>query len=314
MKMRNLIYLTIPAIMLALSSCSIETYTLGLEARQPSKSGVNLVGKTVAVAYLASPSGVDTVFNSNISDGFAQALEEDGTPEILQYRLVKLPGGEYASRDSLVNLIMDTECDVVFLFDTPTFGTPTVSEPKPNSAGKKEDEKYVYNVSMPYEVKLYAYDSMNKADTVRSFHGKDTFSAHILGRGDESRGQILGRVMKDISGAATMAGKNVAESFVSTWKPEAFTFTFMDNLEKEWLEGIEHVAASEWGKAISTWEKLLGTKSVRKRSAAEYNIANACYLAGEYELASKWLALSDKDSRMSSLSDVLHKRLQEKLR
>ena len=313
MKMRNLIYLTVPALMLALSSCSIQTHTMGLEARQPSSSGVNLVGKTVAVAYLASPSGVDTVFNSNISDGFAQALEEDGIPDIPQYRLIKVPGGEYASRDTLVNLLMDTGCDVVFLFDTPSFGTPTVSEPQPNSAGKKEDEKYVYNVTIPYEVKLYAYDSMNKADTVRSFHGKDNFSAHILGRGDESRGQILGKLMKDISGAASMSGKSVASSFVSGWKPESFTFTYMDNLENAWIDGLEHAAAFEWDKAITSWESLLGTKSLRKRSAAEYNIALACFLSGEYELASKWLALSDKDAKLP-LSAALHKRLQEKTR
>ena len=53
---------------------------------------------------------------------------------------------------------------------------------------------------------------------------------------------------------------------------------------------------------------LKSSNDLLRRSCAEYNIAVACYMMGEYELASEWLDRSDKDNKLP-LSDGLRKRI-----
>ena len=60
---------------------------------------------------------------------------------------------------------------------------------------------------------------------------------------------------------------------------------------------------------MDIWLELLETNDLLKRSCAEYNIAVACYMLGDYNLASEWLDLSDKDNLLP-LSDALRKRIE----
>lgn len=282
------------AVCLSAASCSIETWSLALETRQPSRSGLDLGGKTVAVAYLEGENGADSTFGRRVSDGFAQVLEADGVPGISQYRMVRREGGDYASRDTLVALLMDCGEDVVFLFDAPMDGVVTVGERRDGD----EAGSFTYPVTVPYAVQLYAYDSM-ASDTVRAFRGSDVLKAEVsVGSGGADEGEIRGQALAALSAIAEEAGRNAAETFVSQWKRETFTFTYVDNFEEEWTDALGMVQDMDFAGAIKEWEKLLGTGSMSKRSAAEYNIAVACYLLGTYDLSSKWLDLSDKDFKL----------------
>lgn len=59
--------------------------------------------------------------------------------------------------------------------------------------------------------------------------------------------------------------------------------------------------------------KLLDTNNNLRRSCAEFNIAAACFLMGDNELALKWLDSSDEDYPIS-LSSTLRKRIQSRTR
>ncbi len=54
------------------------------------------------------------------------------------------------------------------------------------------------------------------------------------------------------------------------------------------------------------------SKDMLKRSCAEYNIAIACLMLGDAELAIEWLDRSDADCKLP-MSDVLRKRLSARL-
>ena len=64
---------------------------------------------------------------------------------------------------------------------------------------------------------------------------------------------------------------------------------------------------------MKVWISLLDTNNPMKRSCAEYNIATACFLMGDNELALKWLNSSDEDYPIS-LSKTLRKRIQTRNR
>jgi hypothetical protein len=51
-----------------------------------------------------------------------------------------------------------------------------------------------------------------------------------------------------------------------------------------------------------------------KRASAEYNIAVACYMLGDFDLALEWLDRSDADNKLPTLSDGLRKRIEARQR
>ena len=66
----------------------------------------------------------------------------------------------------------------------------------------------------------------------------------------------------------------------------------------------------DWKGAMDIWFEFLDVRDVLKRSSAEYNIAVACYMLGDYDLAQMWLDRSDSENKMPTLSDPLRKRIE----
>ena len=97
-----------------------------MEMRYPSKSGLELAGKIVSVVYLENEDVNATSFTEGMADGFAHALEQDyGTGEgsVGVYRMRYQEGEDFTSKESLMNLIIDTVSDLVVLFDPVELGT-----------------------------------------------------------------------------------------------------------------------------------------------------------------------------------------------
>ena len=106
--------------LLALVSCGPSRYVMPIEMRYPSTAGVELAGKVISVTYLENDDAVESLKNKEIAESFASSLEKvyitpnDG---INVYRMSADETADYASRDTLINILMDTGADLVFLFD-----------------------------------------------------------------------------------------------------------------------------------------------------------------------------------------------------
>ena len=119
---------------------------MAVDMRQPSRSGLDLAGKSFAVVYLQNGDEKTGEFNANFANGFAEKLEDEyfgGHRKVALYSIAQQEGAKYASKDTLVNLVMDLNADVIFLVDMPAFGT-------------QESEE------VPFHVNVFAYDSMNQ--------------------------------------------------------------------------------------------------------------------------------------------------------
>lgn len=267
------IYSIIVLFSFLLVSCGPSRYAVQVEMRYPSKSGLELSGKIVSVVYLAVGNQSADLFTSSLADGFAYALENDyGTGEgsIGVYSIEDM-GGRYSHKDTLVNILMDTGSDVVFLFDKVEFS-------KVNEGLQK------------FSLKLYCFDAMNKDENVYSFAGSSVTDA----TGD------------DLQKEAWDAGNTVAGSFKTQWKHEQYSIVYYNS--DKWYDALENAEAYKWKAAMDIWMTLADTGDLLKRSCAEYNIAVACYMLGDYMLASEWLAMSDKDNKLPQ-SDALRKRI-----
>ena len=257
-------------------SCGPSRHAIPVEMRYPSKSGLELAGKIVSVIYSVAGDECADRFNQNLAEAFAKALEKDyGTGEgSVGLHAADNGNGLYSSKDSLFSFIMSTGADLVILFDIPEIGDRTGS-------------------TWPIAVKLYCYDGMDRSEKVHMFSGSTSISA------SDQQEQLQ---------QASDSGRMLAESFVSQWKQEQYSIAYYDSFK--WYEALIKAEEYDWKGAMEIWFTLLDSKDVMKRACAEYNIAVACYMLGDFSLAAEWLDRSDEENRIPTLSDSLRKRIE----
>lgn len=293
--------------LVALQSCDPQAFSMNVEMRYPSSSGMSIDGKSVAVVYLNEDSAKDSVFNECLANGFASAIEKNyfnGAEAVNLYKMPKVGGGVYSNADTLINLIVDTGCDIVFLFDAPEFGNVQIKEQKTSTSGT------YYPVSVPVAIKLYGFDSLSGSDTVRVWTGTRMLSANM--EASLGRQAAADSLWNRIGSSAENLGEVSARTFAPVWKEETYSFIYYESPEA-WLTAAQYASDYKWNEAMKVWISLLDTNNTMKRSCAEYNIATACFLMGDNELALKWLNSSDEDYPIS-LSKTLRKRIQTRSR
>ena len=190
MKTTSIKAIALVSVILALASCAPQAFVIRPEMRGASKSGLNLNGKTMAVVYLTGNENNVNLFNASLAEGFASRLEEDyfgGNREVELFKMPYEPGAVYSSKDTMVNLVLESGKDVVFLFDLPEIGSPIVSDPvKVSSKKMPADSSYSSNVAMTFNTKVYVYDSMNKNDEVLGFTGNKSVATEVFSDGKTS--------------------------------------------------------------------------------------------------------------------------------
>ncbi len=294
---------------LLLISCGPSKYAVQVEMRHPSKSGVNLAGKNISVVYLETDDDVASEFGASMADAFAYRLEEDyGTGEgsIGIYRMRHAKGVNYATKDSLFNILIDTGADLVFFLDTVEFGNMNVGVPSKVSYKTSADSSFVNSVSMPYTIKLYCYDGMDKDDVVQAFGGSSIVRPVVYSDGKDDSTVAAAKAYKAVGPAGWDAGEKIAESFKSQWKHEQYSIVYFES--EKWYKALVLADQYDWKGAIDIWFELLDSKDVIKRSSAAFNISVACYMLGDYSLALEWLDLSDSENKLS-ISDAMRKRI-----
>lgn len=264
--------LLIPVLIALFVSCGPSKHIMYIEMRQPSKAGVDLAGKIVSVVYLETADTDASTFNRGMADGFAYTLEHEyGTGEgsIGVFTMPKEEGKNYSDRETMLDLLVDTDADVVFLLDEVKLGVL--------EAGSS-------SVIVPFTMKMYSFDGMDKSEQVKTFSG----SSSARPDGFE-------------------AGTYLADSFKPQWRTEAYTLAYFDS--EKWYKALDMAESYNWKAAIDQWITLLDTNDPLRRSCAEFNIAVACYMLGDYELAEQWLDRSDADNILPNMSDSFRKRL-----
>lgn len=251
---------------------------IDVEMRHKSKAGLDLTAKNVSIVYSALQDYPYGAFIESLADGFAWSLKEDYQYTIDSVGVFALdtPAADYASRDSLISLIIQTGSDVVLLLDKVHFGdiTGTIS-----------------GVTLPYTLSLRCYDAMNQKDEMLSYNGSSTAVASNL---------------EALANEAWNAGGTLASSFKPQWKHEQYSIYYFNG--EKWLDALLKAEMYDWKGAMDIWFTFLSSNDPLKRSCASYNISTACYMAGDYNLATQWLDKSDKDNPLP-LSQVLRKRI-----
>ena len=173
------------------------------------------------------------------------------------------------------------------------------------------DSSYVSVGSIPFTMKLYCFDGMDKEERVQSFGGTSSARPEVYSSGKDDSTLASTKAWRALGAEGWDAGLLVADSFKSQWKHERYSIVYYDT--EQWYKALEKAEQYDWKGAMDIWMELLGTNDLMKRSCAEFNISVACYMLGDYQLASEWLDLSDKDNKLP-ISDAMRKRIDARKR
>ena len=283
--MKRITIITLALLTLLFSSCSPSYFTMDVELRGASKSGIDLNKKSIAIVYLNNNENIDSTFNAALSEGFAKSLEKEyfgGQNVIDIYALEKEDGGNYSSKDSLVNLIVALEKDLIFFMDEPTISELELTES--NSA------------ILPYTRAMYIYDSYSPKDTVHSVN----YASKLVLPMKTKDVDVIESAISSIPKSAELAGAQAAKKYHSEWTSGRFNLLYYEypNAGK-WYKASTAAYEYRWKDAMDIWISLLDTNNMLKKSSLEYNIALACYIQGNKELALEWLNLSDQHQKLS---------------
>lgn len=290
-------------------SCGPTRHLIHVEMRHPSKSGIDLVGKKIDVVHLENDNDIANRFSEGMADGFAYSLEQEygtGDGSVGIYRMEVMPGGDYASKDTLVNLLMDTGSDVVFLIDTLATGTLKMGGPATVTSPVSVDSSYISTGELPFTMKMYGFDAMNQEEKVFSFAGSSVAVPFAYSDGIQTNAVIMEKAMASLPELGFEAGRSLSNSFKSQWKHEQYSVVYFET--EKWFRAMQHADALQWKDAMDIWFEMLDTNDLMKRACAAYNLALATYMLGDYDLAEQWLDRSDADNKLP-MSDSLRKRI-----
>ena len=300
--------LTLGLAALALAACSPQILTLSVDMRHPSKSGIDLSRKSMSVVYM-DDGQADTTFSNGVASSLARSLEEDYFAGNEAIGIYKIPV-DSVSLDLMHNLVIDSGDDVIFLIGPPTFGEVVVEAPKAVSNPVSVDSAFVSQAMVPYNAKLFVYDSMDKDDKLHVFRGNSILRGQIFSNGVTATEYLKDKALNFKELGAELVGKQISNRFVPTWQTESYSLYYYDGWEgNDWLVAASLAYEMKWKQAADIWMKMVNDGNSAKRACACYNTALAFYMLGDLNLATKWLDRADQVA-MPDLSPGLRKRIE----
>jgi hypothetical protein len=291
---------------LALAACSPQTLTMNVEMRHPSKSGIDLSRKTMSIVYMDAGTA-DTTFSNLVASSLARSLEADYFRGEEAIGVYKIPA-DSINVDLMHRLVMDTGDDVVFLLGVPSFGEVALADPVAVSNARNVDSAFVSTAQIPYNARLYVYDSMGKTDEVNGFRGSSILRVPVYSNGGLTKEVLAEKAVQNIDSGAEMVGSQMSNRFLPTWKTEGYTLYFFDGFNEDWQRAAIYAYDYRWKEAADIWMKYVNANNVEKRACACYDLALAFYMMGDLKLATKWLDRADENATLS-LSPGLRKRI-----
>lgn len=305
--MKRLLYIF--ALLCLAVSCGPTRHVIHMEMRYPSKSGIDFVGKNIAVVRLENGNLTADSFSEGMADGLAYSLEQEyGTGEgsVGIYRMNVTPGADYSSKDTLINLLIDTGSDVVLLIDTLAVGELKMGGLTSVSSPASVDSSYISTGELPFTMKMYGFDAMNKEEKVFSFAGSSVAVPFAYSDGIPAKNVVMERAVASLPELGFEAGRSLSSTFKPQWRHEQYPVIYFES--EDWYRAMQYADALQWKDAMDIWFGLLDTNDLLKRACAEYNIALATYVLGDKDLAAMWLDRSDADNKLP-MSDALRKRI-----
>lgn len=305
-------HLWIVAAALLATACSPQVYSLYLDVRGPSSSGLTLAGKNISVVYMDGTTQVDSLFDRQVASSLARSLEADYFDGQEVVGVFRTPAADSVSLDLMHSLVMETEGDVVFVLSS-NLGLPAPETNQVVAKATSVDSAFVCPVAVPVRTRLYVYDSMGE-DKVLPYKGSAVLRPLVYNNGALTEDGLKSLVLRSMAGEADIVGERISTRFLSTWTTETFSFYYWEGgwQSDVWIYALANMLDGKIAAAVDQWMPLVKLGNNTSRACACYNIAMAFYLLEDYPLSVRWLDMAEKLEDVS-LAQGLRKRLSRHL-
>lgn len=269
-----------------LSSCAPGVQLIDVEKRVAPGYQVELSDKSISI-FASLDGKSDSALVSNLAQGLATSLEkrlsrEEGS--IFVFSLKKDSSG--IDPDIIRDLSVESNSDLVFILSNVSIGNPGIY---PNKVPGSEYHSTF--LQLPFVLSLDVYDGIT-AETLARLSAKDTIVWEIVSRNELKQSLLNQKINEIFAGAALDIGDNISQNFFEKWESETRSLYYL--FGSEWEEALNAAASFDWGRASEIWMRIVSSSKNKVAACAAYNLAVACEMQGNKDLALEWLSFSKK--------------------
>ena len=301
-------------VLLFFTACAPIPYTYSVDVKKESKIGRELgldksdimIGVVIGGETLAS----DSVLVAWVANGMAHQLESnmslmsESIPVIMISRDVLDINNPY----SRLYMMESEQKNAFIILDSIEVGYVFHDENLYDGGSVIGDiGNFIMNVKLDMKIDVY----INSADKPL-YSAIDTANFRVYIRSERLEGALndTSSIARYILRNYRIYGESLAEKLTFAWKRDRRMIYLYD---KKWDNAFSYMVDFEFDKAIDIWLKYtLSPYKPKIKAAAAYNIAIACELSEDYELALEWLDYSEKNYKMD-LIDGARKTIEERM-
>lgn len=286
-----------------LSACAPTQLSLVIDSKVESNDVITLNGRSAAVVSITRPDDRDSALVVEMGLGVAEGVEkelglESGTIKVFSYPSSNIDRNKVGSLDLLA---LQHELDLLIVVDSLIFGHYSI--PLKTTAYIDDSFKHFSEVTLPYSLTLSIYDRSQLGVKFKKWVN-DTLSWSIVHDEEVANSVAINRVNGALKQWVRAEGESVAKVFLPKWNTQERTIISFSGLK--WQNGYYLAYDFKWEEAIDVWLSLVKSSNPKKSGAAAYNIAVACEILGEYQLARKWLDYANGKCYFSPMTTLSH--------
>ena len=303
MRLPKLLFLFFPGLMAA---CGPVIQLIDVDVKIPAEYPVPFDNRDIAVFNaLYDTDGEyktwnDSLLMNSVAEGFRNQLAANlsivpDSIAVYNHFCDSIPSGTLEEREYIYSLSEQTGARTLVLIDSLkhsdfqyiTSKVATISEYRP-----------LY-INSEWQM-VFRFFDMDKDQFIARFAFKDTLYWNVLAKEQDSR--LVDRKLRaSLPETAAHLGAAVARLLQPQWETQERALFFFSG--SAWYKALEHAFLFEWEEARNIWLKLTKeTKNAKKIAFAAYNLAVACEIMGQIEVAKEWLNLSQQYLNIPEIS------------
>ncbi|MBQ6311127.1 MAG: hypothetical protein IJK74_06225 [Bacteroidales bacterium] len=289
---------------LALTGCAMpQAMLFNVDVLQPKAFTLAVDEQPVAVVAAYKDKDADSTASAILALGAARSIETSNALEEGAVGAFTIPQDEYpgtSDKEYMEGLMLATGSGTLVIIKDISYGKVAVS--------RDLDDFFSLAGMQTIMANMEVYDAITDT-TIHSSFVSDTLHFRIQPNQDLSQKGINSFLAEHDSLIVSSMGALLARQISNQWIEEEWMLIDYPE-EPVWHNAYKDAMDFKWDKAINAWMPMTEDKSGEKASYAAFNIAVACQMLGETDLAIGWVTYSLKKysfQEARQLSHYLHK-------
>lgn len=301
--------------LLILSACGPLINIMEVDVRLPATRPLNILGREMAVftPQYDSVSVTDSVLLYKFAQSLADALSSEaylstGSVPVFSHYTGSEALGTLEQPDYVHRLALETGTNMVFMVDSVEIGGFFTRE-----VSRVEDDYKLQYLMAPFTSVVRVFDA-EKVQFIKYIPLRDTVAWEVWIPSESEKIAIPATAFQDLQRASEYFAKELAATFMDQWETQDRVI-FVYN-KRDWNLAYDHALAFAWDESMKIWLDLVKGTNAKEVACAAFNLALACEMQGNFELAQKWLDLSQKTYDLPEAQyykELLQERKKQKL-